>query len=141
MAPKTAVRSRGTETVLLVEDEAAVRRIVGEMLLRLGYTILEAPDGRSAQKFVQEYDKPIQLLLTDVVMPEMGGRELAKRLKAHTRGSESAVHVRAMPTTRSYSRACSSRARRICKSRSRRTALGEDPRSAGRGVSCYFGFN
>ena len=82
IAPKPLSRRRGTETILLVEDEAAVRRIVSEMLLRLGYTILEAPDGRSAHKFVTEYDKPIQLLLTDVVMPELGGRELARLLKS-----------------------------------------------------------
>ncbi len=78
VAPKPRIRRRGTETVLLVEDEAAVRRIVSEMLLRLGYTILEAPDANSAQKFLMEYEKPIQLLLTDVVMPEVGGRDLAR---------------------------------------------------------------
>jgi signal transduction histidine kinase/ActR/RegA family two-component response regulator len=76
------IRSRGTETILLVEDETALRRIVGEMLTRLGYTIVEAPDSRSAEKLAADYQKPIQLLLTDVVMPELGGRELALRLKA-----------------------------------------------------------
>jgi len=76
------IRSRGTETILLVEDETALRRIVGEMLTRLGYTIVEAPDSRSAEKLAADYEKPIQLLLTDVVMPELGGRELALRLKA-----------------------------------------------------------
>ena len=75
-------RTRGTETILLVEDEVALRRIVGEMLARLGYTIVEAPDSRSAEKLMADYEKPIQLLLTDVVMPELGGRELALRLKA-----------------------------------------------------------
>jgi two-component system, cell cycle sensor histidine kinase and response regulator CckA len=79
--PERRSRSTGTETILLVEDEAAVRRIVREMLLRLGYTILEASDGRAAQKIVVEYEKPIHLLLTDVVMPELGGRELAQILK------------------------------------------------------------
>ena len=81
-APKPVSRRRGSETILLVEDETAVRRIVGEMLLRLGYTILEAPDGRAARKFMLEYNEPIQLLLTDVVMPELGGQELARLLKA-----------------------------------------------------------
>ena len=80
--PRPKARSRGTETILLVEDEAALRRIVGEMLTRLGYTIVEAPDSRSAEKVAADYGKPIQLLLTDVVMPELGGRELAWRLKA-----------------------------------------------------------
>jgi two-component system, cell cycle sensor histidine kinase and response regulator CckA len=79
--PKREIQTGGTETILLVEDEAAVRRVVTDMLLRLGYTILDAPDGRTAQKFVMEYEKPIQLLLTDVVMPEVSGRELARRLR------------------------------------------------------------
>jgi two-component system cell cycle sensor histidine kinase/response regulator CckA len=82
IVPRPRTRSRGTETILLVEDEAALRRIVGEMLMRLGYTILEAPDSLSAEKLVSDYEKPIQLLLTDVVMPELGGRDLALRLKA-----------------------------------------------------------
>jgi len=51
------------------------------MLRRLGYTTLEAADSRSAQKLLLEYDKPIQLLLTDVVMPEVGGPALARTLK------------------------------------------------------------
>jgi CheY-like chemotaxis protein len=80
--PQRRTRSRGTETILLVEDEAAVRRMVMEILLRLGYTILEAPDARSAQKVFAEYERPIHLLLTDVVMPQLSGRELALRLTA-----------------------------------------------------------
>jgi CheY-like chemotaxis protein len=51
------------------------------MLLRLGYTILEASDSLSVEKLVTDYKKPIELLLTDVVMPELGGRDLALRLK------------------------------------------------------------
>jgi two-component system cell cycle sensor histidine kinase/response regulator CckA len=82
IVPRPKIRTRGTETILLVEDETALRRIVGEMLTRLGYTIVEAPDSRSAEKLAADYQKPIQLLLTDVVMPELGGRELALRLKA-----------------------------------------------------------
>jgi len=79
--PKREIQGGGTETVLLVEDEAAVRRVVGDMLQRLGYTLLDAPDSRTAQKLVSEYEKPIQLLVTDVVMPEVSGRELARRLR------------------------------------------------------------
>jgi PAS domain S-box-containing protein len=79
--PRPLTRVGGTETILLVEDEASLRKIVGGMLLRLGYTILEAPEGRAAETLVGQYDKPIELLLTDVVMPELGGRELARRLK------------------------------------------------------------
>jgi hypothetical protein len=69
----------------LVEDEAALRRIVGEMLTRLGYTIVEAPDSRSAEQVAADYGKPIHLLLTDVVMPELGGPDLATILKAGRR--------------------------------------------------------
>ena len=75
-------RQGGAETVLLVEDESAVRRIATEMLLRLGYTVLDAPNGRVAQKIFLEYRKPIHLLVTDVVMPELGGRELTEQLRA-----------------------------------------------------------
>lgn len=82
LAPGPQGRMRGNETILLVEDETGVRRIVSDMLLRLGYTILEAPDGQAAHKYVTEYDKPIQLLLTDVVMPEVGGQALARKLTA-----------------------------------------------------------
>jgi two-component system, cell cycle sensor histidine kinase and response regulator CckA len=82
IVPRPSTRRRGTETILLVEDEAALRRVVGEMLLRLGYTILEASDSLSVEKLVDDYKKPIELLLTDVVMPELGGRDLALRLRA-----------------------------------------------------------
>jgi len=83
--PSVAPRGRpprgGTETILLVEDEVAVRRMVGGILRRFGYTILEVQDSRSAKDFFAGYSNPIHLLLTDVVMPLMGGRELAAQLK------------------------------------------------------------
>jgi PAS domain S-box-containing protein len=81
VAPRGGDRG-GAETILLVEDEAAVRRIAAEMLLRLGYTVLEAANGAAARKVLDDYGKPVQMLLTDVVMPEVGGRELAEQLKA-----------------------------------------------------------
>ena len=59
-----------------------MRRIAAEMLLRLGYTVLEAPNGAAARKVLDDYGKPVHLLLTDVIMPEVGGRELAGQLKA-----------------------------------------------------------
>ncbi len=59
-----------------------MRRIATEMLLRLGYTVLDAPNGRVARKIYSDYGKPIHLLVTDVVMPELGGRELAEQLRA-----------------------------------------------------------
>jgi len=80
--PRRQPRVGGAEAILLVEDEAAVRRLARGMLLSLGYTVLEAPNALEAQKIVSEYEKPIQLLLTDVVMPGLGGRALAAKLKA-----------------------------------------------------------
>jgi two-component system cell cycle sensor histidine kinase/response regulator CckA len=70
----------GTETVLVVEDEEPVRELLRKMLDDHGYTVLEAPHGREALLMVQRYQQPIHLLVTDVVMPEMGGRELVEAL-------------------------------------------------------------
>jgi PAS domain S-box-containing protein len=73
---------RGTETVLLVEDAAAVRAVTRQVLERLGYTVLEAPNGEVALHVATRHQGPLHLLLTDVVMPELGGRHLAERLTA-----------------------------------------------------------
>ncbi len=70
----------GTETVLLVEDEEMVRALLGEVLERSGYRILEAPGGSKAIEIAERHEGPINLLLTDVVMPGMSGGELAERL-------------------------------------------------------------
>jgi len=67
-------------TVLLVDDEADVRRLVGRILLRTGYTLLEAADAVEAMRVSEEHGGPIDLLLTDVVMPGLSGRDLAERL-------------------------------------------------------------
>jgi two-component system, cell cycle sensor histidine kinase and response regulator CckA len=72
---------RGSETVLIVEDEPAVRRVVRMTLESNGYEVLEADSGASALR-IAEGRRAIHLLVTDVVMPEMGGREVAERVMA-----------------------------------------------------------
>jgi PAS domain S-box-containing protein len=72
----------GTETVLVVEDEPALREIVRECLEAGGYTVLQARHGAAALELAEAYTDTIHLLLTDVVMPEIGGRQLATRLVA-----------------------------------------------------------
>jgi len=75
---------RGNETILVVEDEAPVRAVTRQLLERNGYTVLEAPDGAAALALVDGAagSRHIDLLLTDVIMPGMSGRELADKLKA-----------------------------------------------------------
>ncbi len=75
----------GSETVLLVEDEPEVRGLARDILHQQGYTVLEAADGDEALRIGREHGGPIHLLVTDVVMPQMGGRELADHLKAGRR--------------------------------------------------------
>jgi two-component system cell cycle sensor histidine kinase/response regulator CckA len=72
----------GVETVLLVEDEEALRSIGKEILEAYGYTVLLAGDGLEALEVAQNGAEPIQLLMTDILMPRMGGIELAEQLTA-----------------------------------------------------------
>ncbi len=68
----------GDETLLLVEDEAALCNVCRVYLESKGYTVLEAGNAREAMKICRSYDRPIHLLITDIVMPGLGGLELAK---------------------------------------------------------------
>ncbi|MBI5396394.1 MAG: PAS domain S-box protein [Verrucomicrobia bacterium] len=77
-----SVAPRGVETVLLVEDEPRVREMVREILAAAGFTVLEASDGADALWLAKRQTQPIHLLLTDVVMPGLGGLELSRRLSA-----------------------------------------------------------
>jgi CheY-like chemotaxis protein len=81
-APAAAEPPRGRETVLLVEDDESVRNLAREILEARGYTVLEAGHGADALLRGEGEPGPIDLLVTDVVMPAMSGRELAKRLTA-----------------------------------------------------------
>jgi PAS domain S-box-containing protein len=71
----------GSETVLVVEDDQSLRHLVVDVLQRYGYTVLAAKDGPEALTLLGNSIGPIQLLLTDVVMPGMNGRELAERVE------------------------------------------------------------
>jgi PAS domain S-box-containing protein len=82
-APRT-----GTETILLVEDEAVVRRLVAEILETGGYTVLQAGDGPSALELLRRNNGAVDLLLTDVVMPGMSGREVAQAVTSTRPGTQ-----------------------------------------------------
>ncbi len=75
-------RPTGTETILLVEDDEAILNLTKKILERLGYTVLAAPTPRRAIHLVEEHPGDLHLLITDVVMPEMNGRQLAEELSA-----------------------------------------------------------
>ncbi len=85
-APKQRVE--GHETVLLVEDELVVRRLVGEILESSGYTVLQAADGPSALELLRRHPGEVALLVTDVVMPGMSGPEVAKAVTSMRPGTQ-----------------------------------------------------
>jgi two-component system cell cycle sensor histidine kinase/response regulator CckA len=75
------IREGAFETVLVCDDDDAVRKLLADLLAFRGYRVLEARGGRHALDVAQRYARPIQLLVSDVVMPELGGLELAERLR------------------------------------------------------------
>ena len=70
----------GTETILVVEDELMVRRLICEALATYGYDVIEAADGQEALELMALVDRPVQLLLTDLIMPGINGRQLYEQL-------------------------------------------------------------
>ena len=77
---------KAMETILVVEDEGGIRALVRKILRRQGYTVIEASTGEEAMKFCQENTGKIDLLITDMMMPNMGGRELAETLVQQCHG-------------------------------------------------------
>jgi CheY-like chemotaxis protein len=84
--PTTAPAPRGWETVLLVEDDAVVRKLAQVVLQQCGYVVLQAGDGACALEICGQHHGTIDLLLTDLVMPGLGGRVLAEKLTAQYPG-------------------------------------------------------
>jgi PAS domain S-box-containing protein len=80
--PSLATLPRGTETILLAEDEPGVRSLARQVLESCGYRVLEAGDGDEALRVAGGWSQPIALLVTDVVMPRLGGREASEQLRA-----------------------------------------------------------
>jgi PAS domain S-box-containing protein len=89
VAPAGAPSPRGTEAILLVEDDAALRTVTARILAAYGYSVLQAGSGEEALGLLSaQRQAPVQLLMTDVVMPGMGGGELAKRVRAARPGTK-----------------------------------------------------
>jgi two-component system, cell cycle sensor histidine kinase and response regulator CckA len=79
--PKVQASARGTETILVVEDEPAVRRASTEFLALQGYSVLQAKDGLDALVVAKRHSSPIHLVVTDVVMPNLSGGEMAEQMR------------------------------------------------------------
>ena len=94
VAPVSSDSWRGTETILVVEDQDALREMVRSFLVASGYRVLEASHPEQALQIARGHKGSIDLLLTDLVMPGMNGHELAKKLTAEIPRSQSDVYVR-----------------------------------------------
>ena len=112
--------ARGTETVLLAEDEQDVREVAREFLESAGYTVLEAAGGAEALEVSAAHAGPIDLLITDMVMPGISGQELARKMRGlregirviymsgyseHAAGEAAKCDAAAMVLTKPFSRA------------------------------------
>ena len=80
--PAVVATTGGSQTILLAEDDSAVRRLARDVLAHKGYTVVDARDGDEALTLARQYPGPIHLLIADVVMPGLNGRDLAERLTA-----------------------------------------------------------
>ncbi len=78
---RKAAPQRGSETLLVVEDEHAIRQLAVTALTELGYTVLEAADGQAALDVAHAHQGPIDALITDIVLPKLNGREVARTLR------------------------------------------------------------
>ena len=87
-APAVAAPRPGDETILLVEDETVVRRLVAEILENAGYTVMQAADGPSALELLRRHSGTLDLLVTDVVMPGMSGPEVAQAVTSMRPGTQ-----------------------------------------------------
>ena len=84
-APSVQGQIGGTETILLVEDEDSIRELIRKILARYGYDVLEASDVTHALEIAKRHPAPIHLLLSDIVMPDLSGPDLAQRVVRHRR--------------------------------------------------------
>jgi PAS domain S-box-containing protein len=97
-APSRAEASRSHATVLVVEDDTAVRELITDILAAEGYTTLVAGSGAEAMGVLDQRGSPVDLILTDVIMPEMGGRELAEEVERSFPNSK-ILFISGYPTT------------------------------------------
>jgi CheY-like chemotaxis protein len=81
LGPAMSRFPRGSETIMLVDDDEGVRAIARRILQRAGYAVLSAPDGVDAMRMISEAGGGVDLLLTDVVMPGLGGRDLVAHVR------------------------------------------------------------
>ena len=85
------------ETILVVDDEAQVRTLARDILVGAGYRVLEAEDGESALRIAEEHQGAIHVLLTDIMMPGINGKELGRPVPRPPTGHQDDLHVRAGP--------------------------------------------